>query len=106
MAASCPLLIRRYTVMFDTRIVAATSPTVRRRSPTNPRRLLMSHLPQVPQLAQLSQFQHLPRTPPLPQELPGVRTVTIATCVVNPLSCLLSARYYELHRCNLQIPQE
>src|SRR5262245_11724516 len=34
MAASDPLLISRYTVMLDTRISAATSPTVRRRSPT------------------------------------------------------------------------
>src|SRR5919204_6657170 len=99
MAASWPLLISRYTVMFETRIVAATSPTVSSRSPTSgrflPMYLRLSLLPLAPQLPH---SQHLAQAPLLPPLFRGDRKLTRASFGVNPPVSLHSARQAQLHR--------
>src|SRR5204863_9440504 len=96
MAATWPLLISRYTVMFETRIVPATSPTVSRRSPTNGRRLPISHILHKFNGCHICNTSHICLMPP--SRCRGARTVTAATTLVKHTVCLLSALEGELHK--------
>jgi hypothetical protein len=72
----------RYTVMFETRIVAATSPTVRRRSPTNGRRRPTYHNSHIRTI--ITMFNIFISSLGTLISPRGVRTVTSVTSVVNP----------------------
>src|SRR5204863_8535818 len=96
MAATWPLLISRYTVMFETRIVPATSPTVSRRSPTNRRRLPICHILHMFNGCHSCNTCHISLMPP--SCCRGARTVTAATILVKHLACLLSALGGEFHK--------
>src|SRR5205823_8395630 len=89
----------RYTVMFETRIVPATSPTVSRRSPTNGRRLPICHILHTCNCCNDRHTFNIRLAPPSCYLWPrGARTITAATDLVKHIVRLLSALKWELHK--------